>query len=110
MKYDNVLTHYVLYCHNIENFLTNQNKSSTLSKIFIMKKFENLSQSRDYVQSLPIGQMIELCSKLLIERQTEKVFLTQEQFEAFFQGSRIKGCSRDKGKEQKDRVIVTICD
>lgn len=91
MKYDNVLTHYVLYCHNIEIFLTNQNKSLTLSKIFIMKKFENLSQARDYVQSLPIGQMIELCSKLLIERQTEKVFLTQEQFEAFFkvQGLRV---------------------
>lgn len=75
-----------------------------------MKKFENLSQARDYVQSLPIGQMIELCSKLLIERQTEKVFLTQEQFEAFFQGSRVKGCSRNSRKEQKDRAIVTICD
>ena len=48
-----------------------------------MKKFENIEQVRDYVQSLPIGQMIELCSKLLIERQTEKVFLTQGQFEAF---------------------------
>ena len=108
MKYDNVLTQNILYCHNIANFLTNQNKSLTLSKIFIMKKFENIEQSRDYVQSLPIGQMIELCSKLLIERQTEKVFLTQEQFEAFFKGQRASRCTRNKG--EKDAFRFRKCD
>ena len=30
-NYDNVLTYYVLYCHNIENFLTNQNKNLKIS-------------------------------------------------------------------------------
>ena len=105
MLYDNVLTHYVLYCHNIENFSTNQNKSLTLSKIFIMKKFENLSQSRDYVQSLPIGQMIELCSKLLIERQTEKVFLTQEQFEAFFKVQGLRAVPETRGRNKKTEQL-----
>ena len=43
MKYDNVLTHYVLYCHNIENFLTNQNKNLKISssRVIMCKVFQS---------------------------------------------------------------------
>ena len=48
--------------------------------------------------------MIELCSKLLIERQTEKVFLIQEQFEAFFkvQGLRVVAETRGRNKKTEE--------
>lgn len=70
-----------------------------MPKIFIMKKFENIAQAREYVQSLQIGQMIELCSKLLIESQTEKVFLTQEQFETFFKVRGLRVVPETRGRK-----------
>lgn len=65
------------------------------------RRFKDIEEARQYVGTLPIGQIIELCASLLVEQeQPEKIVITQEQFNALF---KIRGLNADGERERRGR-------
>lgn len=69
-----------------------------------MKTFNNRAECEKYVQTLSIGQVMDLCVDLLMVNQVPKIFLTQDQFERFFkvQGLRVIPETRGRNKKTED--------
>lgn len=72
-----------------------------------MKAFENREQCVEYVQSLNIGQLMNLCADLIMETQTPKIFLTQQQFERFFKVQGLRVVPETRGRNKKNEEFVT---
>ena len=70
------------------------------------KRFKNIEEARNYVNSLPIGNVLELCASLLVEDmdKAERITITQEQFNAFF---KIRGVAADGSKETRGRKKIS---
>ncbi len=67
-----------------------------------MKKFETREQCLEYVQGLSVGQLTSLAVDLLMRQErAEKVFLTQEQFEAFFKVQGLRAIPETRGRKSK---------
>lgn len=66
-----------------------------------MKSFENREQALEYVQSLSITQVMNLCADLIMETQTPKIFLTQQQLEKFFKVQGLRFVPETRGRNKK---------
>ena len=67
-----------------------------------MKTFDNREQALEYVQSLSISQVMNLCADLIMETQTPKIFLTQQQFEAFVKVQGLRVEKETRGRKTKE--------
>lgn len=67
-----------------------------------MKTFDNREQALEYVQSLSITQVMNLCADLIMETQTPKIFLTQQQFEAFVKVQGLRVEKETRGRKTKE--------
>lgn len=72
-----------------------------------MKTFENREQCAEYVQSLNIAQLMNLCVDLLMESQTPKIFLTQAQLEKFFKVQGLRFVPETRGRNKKNQEFET---
>jgi hypothetical protein len=72
-----------------------------------MKTFDNREQALEYVQSLSITQVMNLCADLIMETQTPKIFLTQQQFEKFFKVQGLRVVPETRGRNRKNEEFVT---
>lgn len=70
-----------------------------------MKSFENREQALEYVQSLSITQVMNLCADLIMETQTPKIFLTQQQFEAFVKVQGLRFVPETRGRNKKTEEL-----
>ena len=72
-----------------------------------MKKFTNREECFEYVQSLSVNQLMNLCVDLIMDSQVERVFLTQSQFEAFFKVQGLRVVPETRGRNRKNEEFVT---
>ncbi len=66
--------------------------------------FKNREEAIEYLNTLPLGSIINLCADLLIDRQTvKKITITQEQFNTMFKivGIREDGSAENRGRNKK---------
>lgn len=66
--------------------------------------FKNKEEAIEYLNTLPLGGIINLCADLLVERQTvKKITITQEQFNSMFKivGIREDGTAENRGRTRK---------
>lgn len=70
-----------------------------------MKTFENREQALEYVQSLSITQVMNLCADLIMETQTPKIFLTQQQLEKFFKVQGLRFVPETRGRNRKTEEL-----
>lgn len=70
-----------------------------------MKTFENREQALEYVQSLSITQVMNLCADLIMETQTPKIFLTQQQLEKFFKVQGLRFVPETRGRNKKTEEL-----
>lgn len=70
-----------------------------------MKSFENREQALEYVQSLSITQVMNLCADLIMETQTPKIFLTQQQLEKFFKVQGLRFVPETRGRNKKTEEL-----
>ena len=71
-----------------------------------MKRFDNREQCYEYVRSLSIAGIMDLCVELLMQQSTDKVFLTPEQFSQFFKVKGLRLVPETRGRNSKN---VTDC-
>lgn len=69
-----------------------------------MKTFNDKTECRVYVESLSIAEIVDLCVDLIMENQTPKVFLTQQQFEAFFKVQGLRVVPETRGRNKKNET------
>ena len=68
-----------------------------------MKKFLNIEDSLAYVRALPIDEVLKIAAESLVFseiKQTPRITLTEEQFQAFF---KIKGINDAGERETRGR-------
>lgn len=72
------------------------------------KTFRNRDEALEYVNTLPIGSIINLCVDLLMERNIPKrISITEEQFKTMFRitGIREDGTIENRGRRKTEPEI-----
>lgn len=67
-----------------------------------MKRFDTREQCVEYVQSLSIGQLMDLCVDLIMQQSVDKVYLTPEQFSQFFKVRGLRLERETRGRNSKN--------
>ena len=69
------------------------------------RAFKSKEEAVQYLNTLPISQMIDLAAELLMERQpaVKKILITEEQFKTLFRivGQKDDGTTETRGRRKK---------